>query len=77
MPEIPALAFKTKAEREAFLGSTNEVNFKKVDIKDVNDPRNYIESVVIDIQGAKKGPMKAYKLGGLVEVKRELFAPLF
>jgi hypothetical protein len=54
MPEIPALAFKTKAEREAFLGSTNEVNFKKVDIKDVNDPRNYIESVVIDIQGAKK-----------------------
>ena len=50
---------------------------QKADIKDYNDPRNYIESVVIDIQGAKKGPMKAYKLGGLVEVKRELFAPLF
>ena len=77
MPEVPALAFKTKAERDAFLASTDESYFTKADIKDYNDPRNYIESVVIDIQGAKKGPMKAYKLGGLVEVKRELFAPLF
>ena len=77
MPEVPALAFKTKAERDAFLRDKSEDYFELVDIKDYNDPRNYIESVVIDIQGAKKGPMKAYKLGGLVEVKRELFAPLF
>jgi len=74
---LPSLAFKTKAERDIFLESKDPDFYKIVDIKDYNDPRNYIESVVIDIQGAKKGPMKAYKLGGLVEVKRELFAPLF
>ena len=75
--EIPSIAFKTKAERDAFMKYKDESQFATVDIKDVNDPRNFIESVVIDLQGAKKSPMKAYKLGGLVEVKREMFAPLF
>ena len=43
---------------------------------DDNDPINYVESIVIDTQGMKKTPSKGYKLGGLVEVKREFFAPL-
>ena len=49
---------------------------KDYDVIDENDPINYVESIVIDTQGMKKTPSKGYKLGGLVEVKREFFAPL-
>jgi len=45
---------------------------------DADDPRNFVESVVIDLQGTnKKAKMKAYKLGGFVQVDRSNFAPLF
>ena len=45
---------------------------------DADDPRNFVESIVIDLQGTnKKAKMKAYKLGGFVQVERSNFAPLF
>ena len=67
-------AFKTKADRDEFL-KTDINNFYRP--LDLDDPSNYNVSVVLDLAGSKKGKMKAYKLGGLVQVKREYFAPLF
>jgi len=45
---------------------------------ETDDPRNFVESIVIDLQGTnKKAKMKAYKFGGFVQVDRSNFAPLF
>jgi hypothetical protein len=69
-------SFTSKAERDNFLNIDN-VFYKPLDITDIDDPRNYNTNVVLDLAGSNTGRMKAYKLGGLVEVKREYFAPLF
>ena len=70
-------AFTSKAERDSFLSADKNNFYTPLDITDINDPRNYNINVVLDLAGSKTGRMKAYKLGGLVEVKREYFAPLF
>ena len=71
----PKIAFRTKKERDSYAakygGDGGNYNVDSID-----DPMNYVESIVIDTQGMKKTPSKGYKLGGLVEVKREFFAPL-
>ena len=67
-------SFKTKADRDQFLKTDTDNFYKPLDL---DDPSNYNVSVVLDLAGSKKGKMKAYKLGGLVQVKREYFAPLF
>ena len=69
----PARAFKSKLYRDNY---SKKYGGKDYDVIDENDPINYVESIVIDTQGMKKTPSKGYKLGGLVEVKREFFAPL-
>jgi hypothetical protein len=69
----PVQAFKSKLYRDNF---HKKYGGEKYDVVDENDPINYVESIVIDTQGMKKTPSKGYKLGGLVEVKREFFAPL-
>ena len=69
----PARAFKSKIYRDNY---SKKYGGKNYDVVDENDPINYVESIVIDTQGMKKTPSKGYKLGGLVEVKREFFAPL-
>jgi hypothetical protein len=70
-------SFSSKAERDSFLKTDKNNFFEGVDITDIDDPRNYNTNVVLDLAGSSTGRMKAYKLGGLVEVKREYFAPLF
>ena len=70
-------SFSSKAERDNFLKTDKNNFFEGVDITDIDDPRNYNTNVVLDLAGSSTGRMKAYKLGGLVEVKREYFAPLF
>ena len=70
-------AFSSKAERDNFLKIDKNNFYEGVDITDIDDPRNYNTNVVLDLAGSSTGRMKAYKLGGLVEVKREYFAPLF
>ena len=70
-------SFTSKAERDSFLkGDTNQF-YEALDITDIDDPRNYNTNVVLDLAGSSTSRMKAYKLGGLVEVKREYFSPLF
>ena len=69
----PVQAFKSKLYRDNY---HKKYGGEKYDVIDENDPINYVESIVIDTQGMKKTPSKGYKLGGLVEVKREFFAPL-
>ncbi len=69
----PARAFNSKLYRDNYSKKYGGQNY---DVIDENDPINYVESIVIDTQGMKKTPSKGYKLGGLVEVKREFFAPL-
>jgi hypothetical protein len=75
----PSYAFKTKLERDTTLKQllTRESGLKEMDIFDSNDPSNFVWSVVIDTQGMKKTPSKGYRYGGLVQAKREFFAPLF
>jgi len=70
-------SFTSKAERDNFLKMDKNDFYEPLDITDINDPRNYNTNVVLDLAGSSTGRMKAYKLGGLVEVKREYFAPLF
>jgi hypothetical protein len=70
-------AFTSKAERDNFLKMDKNNFYETLDITDIDDPRNYNTNVVLDLAGSNTGRMKAYKLGGLVEVKREHFAPLF
>jgi len=70
-------AFTSKAERDSFMKMDKNNFYEPLDITDINDPRNYNTNVVLDLAGSNTGRMKAYKLGGLVEVKREYFAPLF
>ena len=70
-------AFTSKAERDNFLKIDKNNFYETLDITDIDDPRNYNTNVVLDLAGSNTGRMKAYKLGGLVEVKREHFAPLF
>ncbi len=70
-------SFTSKAERDNFLKIDKNDFYEPLDITDINDPRNYNTNVVLDLAGSSTGRMKAYKLGGLVEVKREHFAPLF
>jgi len=69
----PERAFKSKIYRDNY---SKRYGGKNYDVVDENDPINYVESIVIDTQGMEKRPSKGYKLGGLVEVKREFFAPL-
>ena len=70
-------SFTSKAERDSFMKMDKNNFYEELDITDINDPRNYNTNVVLDLAGSSTGRMKAYKLGGLVEVKREHFAPLF
>jgi len=70
-------AFSSRAERQSFLSADKNNFYTPQDITDIDDPRNYNTNVVLDLAGSSTGRMKAYKLGGLVEVKREHFAPLF
>ena len=70
-------SFTSKAERDSFMKMDKNNFYEPLDITDINDPRNYNTNVVLDLAGSSTGRMKAYKLGGLVEVKREYFAPLF
>src|SRR5210317_242541 len=74
---VPIYAFKKKYEMEEFYDNIDyRSNLEKVEM-DGDDPRNFVQSIVIDLQGSSKGKMKGYKLGGLVEVDRSNFAPLF
>jgi len=74
---VPEYAFKKKYEMEEFYDNLDyRSNLEKVEM-DGDDPRNFVESIVIDLQGSSKGKMKGYKLGGLVEVDRSNLAPLF
>ena len=74
---IPMYAFKKKYEMDEFYDNIDyRSNLEKVEM-DGDDPRNFVESIVIDLNGSSKGKMKGYKLGGLVEVDRSNFAPLF
>jgi len=68
--------FTSKAERDSFMKMDKNNFYEPLDMTDINDPRNYNTNVVLDLAGSSTGRMKAYKLGGLVEVKREYFAPL-
>lgn len=70
-------SFTSKAERDNFMDMDTNNFYEELNITDINDPRNYNTNVVLDLAGSSTGRMKAYKLGGLVEVKREYFAPLF
>ena len=70
-------SFTSKAERDSFMKMDKNNFYEPLDITDIDDPRNYNINVVLDLAGSNTGRMKAYKLGGLVEVKREYFAPLF
>ena len=74
----PAYAFRTKIERDEVLKDlrNQESGVNAVDIIDNNDPSNFVWSIVIDTQGMKKTPSKGYRYGGLVQAKREFFAPL-
>ena len=75
----PSYAFKSKIERDEMFSQLepHERGLNKQDIIDNNDPSNFVWSVVIDTQGMKKTPGKGYRYGGLVQAKREFFAPLF
>jgi hypothetical protein len=75
----PAYAFKSKLERDEMFSQLEpyERGLNKQDIIDNNDPSNFVWSIVIDTQGMKKTPGKGYRYGGLVQAKREFFAPLF
>ena len=75
----PVYAFKTKNERDIIFedlknSGERQINFK--DDVDVNDPSNFVWSIVIDTNGMNKTPSKGYRYGGLVQAKREFFAPL-
>ena len=75
----PIYAFKTKNERDIIFedlknSGERQINFK--DDVDVNDPSNFVWSIVIDTNGMNKTPSKGYRYGGLVQAKREFFAPL-
>jgi len=74
---VPMYAFKKKYEMDEFYDNIDyRGNLEKVEM-DGDDPRNFVQSIVIDLNGSSKGKMKGYKLGGLVEVDRSNFAPLF
>jgi len=76
--KIPQYAFKKKFEMEEFYENLDRKGGLEMIKMETDDPRNFVESIVIDLQGSrKKAKMKAYKFGGLVEVDRSNFAPLF
>lgn len=74
----PAYAFKTKNERDTVLTELRdkESGVNSYDVLSDDDPSNFVYSVVIDTQGMNKTPSKGYRYGGLVQAKREFFAPL-
>jgi len=76
---VPDKAFKTKYDRDIYIEKVaDRGEYKLEDISNMDDPRNFVESIVIDLGGTSRTQkMKGYKRGGLVEVKREFFAPLF
>lgn len=76
--KVPAYAFEKEYQMNEFFDNLDyRGGLEKVKM-DADDPRNFVESVVIDLQGTnKKAKMKAYKLGGFVQVDRSNFAPLF
>ena len=74
---IPKYAFSKKYEMDEFYDNLNSTSYLEKVQFEADDPRNFVESIVIDLNGSSKGKMKGYKLGGLVEVDRSNFAPLF
>jgi len=76
--KVPAYAFSKKYEMEEFFANLDRKSGLEMMKMETDDPRNFVESVVIDLQGTnKKAKMKAYKFGGFVQVDRSNFAPLF
>jgi hypothetical protein len=76
--KVPAYAFSKKYEMEEFYNNLDRKGGLEMIKMDADDPRNFVESIVIDLQGTnKKAKMKAYKFGGFVQVDRSNFAPLF
>jgi hypothetical protein len=76
--KVPAYAFSKKYEMEEFYNNLDRKGGLEMIKMEADDPRNFVESIVIDLQGTnKKAKMKAYKFGGFVQVDRSNFAPLF
>jgi hypothetical protein len=75
--QMPKYAFSKKYEMDEFYDNLNSTSSLEKIQFEADDPRNFVESIVIDLNGSSKGKMKGYKLGGLVEVDRSNFAPLF
>ena len=76
--KVPAYAFSKKYEMEEFYNNLDRKGGLEMMKMEADDPRNFVESIVIDLQGTnKKAKMKAYKFGGFVQVDRSNFAPLF
>jgi len=76
--KVPAYAFSKKYEMEEFFNNMDRKYGLEMIKMEADDPRNFVESIVIDLQGTnKKAKMKAYKFGGFVQVDRSNFAPLF
>ncbi len=76
--KVPAYAFSKKYEMEEFFANLDRKSGLEMMKMETDDPRNFVESIVIDLQGTnKKAKMKAYKFGGFVQVDRSNFAPLF
>ena len=74
---VPRYAFSKKYEMDEFYDNLSRTSSLEKIKFEADDPRNFVESIVIDLNGSSKGKMKGYKLGGLVEVDRSNFAPLF
>ena len=76
--KVPAYAFSKKYQMEEFFANLDRKSGLEMMKMETDDPRNFVESIVIDLQGTnKKAKMKAYKFGGFVQVDRSNFAPLF
>ena len=76
--KVPRYAFSKKYEMEEFYNNLDRKGGLEMIKMEADDPRNFVESIVIDLQGTnKKAKMKAYKFGGFVQVERSNFAPLF
>ena len=76
--KVPRYAFSKKYEMEEFYNNLDRKGGLEMIKMEADDPRNFVESIVIDLQGTnKKAKMKAYKFGGFVQVDRSNFAPLF
>lgn len=76
--KVPRYAFEKQYQMEEFFDNLDRKGGLEMIKMEPDDPRNFVESIVIDLQGTnKKAKMKAYKFGGFVHVDRSNFAPLF